>query len=104
MSLDAIQRVTQAEQTAKQQKDAAIAENKQNIVAAQRAAQRLLESSRAEAEAEVRQMMIRAEQQAAELTKSVLAQTALENENLKEDARQNLDRAAELIVERVVKG
>lgn len=104
MSLEAIQMVTQAEEAAKHQKETAIAENKQKVIAAQRAAQRLLESSHAEAEAEARQLMVRAEQEAAVLTKAVLEQTALENEDLKADARQNLERAAELIIERVVKG
>ena len=42
MSVEAIEKVTQTEQEAKQRKDAAAAESKQKLQTAQRAAQRML--------------------------------------------------------------
>lgn len=61
MSVEAIEKVTQTEQEAKQRKDAAAAESKQKLQTAQRAAQRMLEEARTNAEAQARQMMAQAE-------------------------------------------
>ena len=54
MAVEAIQKVTQVEQEAMRRKEAAAAEGKQKILVTQRAAQRLLEEARANAETEVR--------------------------------------------------
>ena len=103
MAVEAIQKVTQIEQEAKRRKEAASAEGKQKILVTQRAAQRLLEEARANAETEVRQMMAQAEEQAAQSASQVLEQARQESEAMKQTARKRLDLAAELIVEKVVK-
>ena len=102
MAVEAIQKVTEAEQGAKQRKDSILAESKQRILIAQRAAQRVLEDARVDAETETRQMMTQAEEQANQLTQKILEQAGQESETMKQAARQHLDQAAQLIVEKVV--
>ena len=100
--LDAIEKVANSERQSNQQREAAMQESKQKVLNAQRAAQRLLEESRAQAEQEVKQMMSQAEQQAAGVAKQVMQQAQAECEELKHQARNRLDEAAQRIVERVV--
>lgn len=102
MGLEAIQKVTDTEREAKRRKEAVLAENKQKILVAQRAAQRLLEETRIQTEREARQMMVQAENEAAEGAKVVMEQARQESEAMKQAARQRLSEAAELIVEKVV--
>lgn len=104
MALEAIQKVTQAEESSRQRLESISAENRQKILVAQRAAQRVLEEGRLEAEGEVRQMMAEVEREAARKNQELLDQAARENEMMKQAARQRLDQAAELIVEKVVNG
>ena len=101
--MEAIQKVTQIEQETAQRREAAVAESKQKLVVAQRAAQRVLEDARVETDAEVRQMMAEAEAEAARVAQEVLEQARLESEVMKVAARQRLEQAAELIVEKVVR-
>ena len=54
MAVEAIQKVTQVEAEADRRKEEAMAESKQKLLVAQRAAQRLLADSRTEAENEAR--------------------------------------------------
>ena len=54
VAVEAIEKVTQAEQDVKRQKEAAAAESKQRIQAAQRAAQQLLEQGIPSGEAALR--------------------------------------------------
>ena len=74
MAVEAIQQVTELEQTVKREKETAAAESKQRVLEAQRSARRQVEESRQNAEAETRQMMAEAEQEAAKWTASVLDQ------------------------------
>ena len=91
-----------AEAEANRMRDAAAAQSKQKLVAAQRAAAQQLEQSKQQAEAEVRQMMLDAEKRAAQTTAAVLEKAGQECEQMKEQARTHLDEAVQLIVERVV--
>lgn len=102
--MEAIQKVTQAEQETNLRQDTAAAESKQKILVAQRAAQRTLEDARTAAEVESREMLVEAEAEAARLAQEVMEQARQEGEAIKQAARRNLDKAAELIVEKVVNG
>lgn len=101
--MEAIQKVTQIEQETAQRREAAVAESKQKLLVAQRSAQRVLEDARVETDAEVRQMMAEAETEAARMAQEVLEQARLESEVMKLAARQRLEQAAELIIEKVVR-
>ena len=59
MVVNAIEKVTGSEAQANRMRDAAAAQSKQKLLAAQRAADQQLEQSRQQAEAEVKQMMLR---------------------------------------------
>jgi len=102
MVVNAIEKVTSSEAEANRMRDAAAAQSKQKLVAAQRAAAQQLEQSKQQAEAEVRQMMLDAEKRAAQTTAAVLEKAGQECEQMKEQARTHLDEAVQLIVERVV--
>ncbi len=102
MAVEAIEKVTQTELEARKRKDAAVADNKQRILAAQKEAQRLLEQSRADAEAKVRDMMSQAEAEAGKVGQKVMDQASKESDAMKGRARKRLDQAAQMIVERVV--
>ncbi|MGI5963444.1 MAG: hypothetical protein ACOX7N_07000 [Lawsonibacter sp.] len=102
MAMEAIEKVTRTEEQTKQRREAALTESKQKILVAQRAAQRVLEDARTEAEGEVRQQMAQAEEQAAQEAKVVLAQAEENCRKMKQAARERLEQAAELIVEKVV--
>ena len=102
MAVEAIQKVTQVEAEADRRKEEAMAESKQKLLVAQRAAQRLLADSRTEAENEARQMLVQTEEEAAKATQKVLEQAKLDCEKWKRTARTRLDQAARAIVEKVV--
>lgn len=102
MAVEAIKKVTEIEQESKKLRDAAVTEGKQKVLLAQRAGQRTLEDTRVQAEHEVRQMMIETEEEAAQLTKRVMKEAQGKCEVMKQRARENLDQAAALIVEKVV--
>jgi V/A-type H+-transporting ATPase subunit G/H len=104
MAIEAIRKVTQTEQDSQKRRDAAAAEGKQQVAQAQKEAKRLLEDARQQAEAKAREQMQQAEEKAAELSKGILTGAEQDCQSLKENARKRLDQAAELIVEKVVKG
>lgn len=102
MALEAIEKVTELEREIQKRRDAAAADSKQQIQAAQRSGQKLLEESRQEAEEAVRDMMAKAEKKAAEQAKETIAEARGSCEALKVAARKNLDQAAALVVKKVV--
>lgn len=103
MSLDAIQKVTEAEQAALSRKAEAEAEARRMAAEAQRAGRERLEARRTEAEAQVKELMAQAEVQAARRERELLEENERACAALRDQARQRLDQAAELIVGRVVK-
>lgn len=102
MALEVIQTVTQAEAKAKADREAAAAQARQRLADAQRAAKQTVEQTRQQAREEARQMMAQAEEKAAEATREALEQAEKDCEALKQNARERLEEAAQLIVGRVV--
>jgi len=102
MALEAIQTVTQAEARAKADREAAAAQAKQKLAEAQREAKQTVEQARQQAREEARRMMAEAESKAAQLTQEELTRAAADCDALKQNARGRLERAAQLIVGRVV--
>ena len=70
---------------------------------AQKQARNRVEEARRQGEAKAREQMTEAERRAAEVTREVLEQAEKDCELQKEAARQRLDQAAQLIIEKVVK-
>lgn len=103
MSFDAIQRVTEAEQNSRSRKAEATAEAKRITAEADRLGRQAVAEARAQAEAQAKAMMAEAEARAGRSTERTLAENARACAALKERARPNLDRAADLIVEKVGK-
>ncbi len=103
MSLDAIQKVTETEQNSRTRKAEAAAEAKRIVAEADRMGRQAVVQARAEADEKVKAMMAEAESRAGEHAKAVQAVNADACAALKERARPQLDRAADLIVEKVGK-
>ena len=102
MAMQAIQQVEELERESQRRREAAVAQSKQQL--AQKAARKLLDDSRAQAEAQVRQMMAQAEERAAKTAEGILVQARQDCEVLKGAAQSRLEGAAASIVEKVVKG
>lgn len=103
MAFEAIQKVTQTEESSRSQKAEAAAQAKKIVADAQRAGKQLVASARAEAEEKAKAMLAQAEELAAQQSRQVLEGNAVACEALKQEARGRLDRAADLIVGRVGK-
>jgi V/A-type H+-transporting ATPase subunit G/H len=103
MSLEAIQKVTETEQNSRTRKAEAAAEAKRIVAEADRMGRQTVADARAAAEEKVKAMMAEAETRAGERTKATQAENAEACAALKERARPQLDRAADLIVEKVGK-
>ena len=101
MSLEAIRKVTQAEQAARDKKAQAADEAKRIVAEAERAGRQLVADARAQAEETVKTLLAEAEARAGERSAKTLADNAAQCETLKKAARGRLDRAAGLIVGRV---
>lgn len=101
MSFEAIQKVTQAEQSAQERKAAAADEAKRIVAEAERAGKQLVADERARAEARARELLAQAEKRAGERSAKTMADNAARCEELKKAAMTRLDRAADLIVGRV---
>lgn len=103
MSLEAIQKVTETEQNSRNRKVEAAAEAKRIVAEAERMGRQTVEQARAAAEEKAKAMMAAAETRADERAKVTQAENRKACELLKEQARPKLDRAADLIVEKVGK-
>ena len=103
MSFDAIQKVTEAEQECRRRRAEAAAEAKRIVAEADRMGRQAVANERAAAEAKVKAMMTEAEGRAGERAQSTRVENAGACAALKERARPQLDRAADLIVEKVGK-
>ena len=103
MSFEAIQKVTEAEQEVKKRRADAAAEAKRIVAEADRMGRQAVASERAAAEAKVKAMMAEAEARAGERAQRTHEENAGACAALKERARPQLDRAADLIVEKVGK-
>ena len=103
MSLDAIQKITQAEQDAQARKAEASAAAMKLVSDARREGDALIAAARANAEANNKALLRQAEQRAAQDAEALLAKAAQDAQSMCRAAEARLDRAADLIVERVVK-
>ncbi len=103
MSFEAIQKVTQSEQAAQQEKADAAAQAKRIVADAQREGQRLAEQAKEQAEEQVKAMLSKAEADAAARAAQTLEANREACERMKQEARGRLEQAAGLIVERIGK-
>lgn len=102
MSLEAVQKVTETEQKARERKLEA-AENAKKLVAeAERSGRERLSTAHAEADAQVKAMLTRAEESAAVRTAAVMEETRRSCDDLRREAEGRLEDAAALIIRRVV--
>lgn len=102
MSLEALQKVTSAEQSAQTKKAEAAAAAKKLVSDAQRAGEALLEQTRQEAEAGNKALLQQAEQRAEQAAQRLLADAKAQAGAMCKTAEGKLDAAADLIVRRVV--
>lgn len=102
MSMEAMKKVTEAEQLVQSRREAAAVEGRQMIAQAQRDGELLVQQVRQSAEAQVRELMAQTEAATAEKTKQVLAEAEKKCVQFRQDARQRLDEAASFIAGRVV--
>ncbi|MEG1987915.1 MAG: hypothetical protein RR035_01905 [Oscillibacter sp.] len=102
MSLEAIEKVTQAEAKSAERKAAAEAEAKQLIANAQRDGLALLQQIRQDAAQSGKALLAQAEAKAAERSAAINRTAQAEGDTLRHTASAHLDAAAEFIVGRVV--
>ena len=102
MSIDALKAVTDSEEQARVQKAQAEAKAKVLVEQAKKTAESRLEEARREATAQVKEKLAQAEVHGEETKEQVLAQYAKDCEDLKAKAHQRLDKAADLIMGKVV--
>lgn len=101
MSFEAIKKVTDAEEAVRERKADAAAEAKRITAEADRAGRQLVAEARAKAEEQVKAMLAEAEARAEVKAGEARTENAAACDALKQSARDRLDRAADLIVERV---
>lgn len=102
MSLEALQKVTDAEQAAQARKTEAAAAAKKLVSDAQRSGEALLEKARQEAETNNKAILQQAEQRAQEAARRLLEDAKAQAGAMSKTAEGRLDAAADLIVRRVV--
>lgn len=104
MSIEALQKVTETERSSRDRKAEAAAEAKRLVAEAERLGRQAVVQARAEAEEQVKAMLAQAEARAGETAKAEKEVNAQACETLKSNARLHLERAADLIVEKVGNG
>jgi len=104
MSFEAIQKVAEAERAVQQRKAGAADEAKRIVAEAERAGRQLVADARTRAESQVKERLAKAEDRVRQQAEQEIAANAAVCQALKESARSRLDRAADLIVERVGSG
>lgn len=102
MSLEAVQKVTEAEAFAKEQKTQAHEAASKLIAQAQQAGQAHLTQARAKAEAENAETMAQTEAEAKIHSQAVLVETQRSCDTLRQQAEGRMEDAAALIIRRVV--
>ena len=102
MSLDAMMKVTQAEQLGQQRKAEATIAAKKIVAEAEQAGAVALSEARSKAELEVANQMMVAEDNAAKQAKQIMAKTQADCEALRNLAESHMEQATVRIVRRVV--
>ena len=103
MSMEMIEKVTQAENEVRERRAAADAEAKQMIADAERGSLALLQQVRADAAEDGKAMLAKAEEAAAKQAEIILQKAGAESVALREKAEKHLEEAVALIVGWVVK-
>ncbi|MBQ3055719.1 MAG: hypothetical protein IJC88_06405 [Oscillospiraceae bacterium] len=101
MAMDAILQITEAETAAEAKKKQAAADAKAKVNEARRDGQAEIEAANRSAEGTVKELLVQAEQAASVSQMKIMAQAESDCEKLRILARGRMQRAAELIVERV---
>ena len=101
MAMDAILKITEAEQAAEAKKKQAAADAKAKVNEARREVQSTIDAANRAAEEKVKELLAAAETAASGAQMKIMAQAESDCEKLRILARGRMSRAAELIVERV---
>jgi V/A-type H+/Na+-transporting ATPase subunit G/H len=104
MSLESIKKITDTEQTYKEKKQEAQAVAQKLVCDAERDGKNRLEKARLQAESEARTLLGEAEEEAAVRAAAMMKDAEIQCDRLRDEAEKRLDKAAELIVERIVTG
>ncbi len=102
MSLEAIKTISEVEDETRQRKVQASAEAKKAVSEAESAGRASIEQARAKAGAEIRELTRKAEEKAKEQAMDLASSTENRMASMRVRAENNLERAADLIVERIV--
>ena len=103
MSMEAIKQVAQSEEKAREIRSAAQAQAQTLVDQATKDGQAALAQARQGAQAKAREFLAQVENQGEEISRTVLSSFETDCEALKAKAEERLDKAAELIVGRVVR-
>ena len=102
MSMDAIKSISEAETEARQAKTRAQQAAEQIVADAEKAGKESLTSMNARAESEIATLIRKADLEAEEHAKELASTTANRQATLRARAESRLDKAAQLIIERIV--
>ena len=102
MSLEAIEKISGAEQRMQEEKAAAAASAKKCVSDAQRDGKALVEAARTRAEEKGKQLMKEAEDRAQQRTAEILEEARKDGEALSTTASEHMEEAVQFIVRRVV--
>ena len=103
MSMEAIRQVTETEQANRERRAAAEAEARKIVADAEQAGKALVQRVREEAAASGKALLTQAEERAAVRAREIAAAAEAESAKQLAQAEQQMEKAAEFIVERVVK-
>lgn len=104
MSLEAVKKVAQAEEDAKVRKAQSVADARKLVADAEKAGGQAVAAARAKAREENASLMEQAEKRAAAHLNEVIRKTEGTCDQLRAEAQGRLEKAASLIVRRVVDG
>lgn len=104
MSLDAIKSITKSEERAKRAKQDSAAEAKRMLAQADEKGEAVIKAAKQKAVDELRELGRKADEKAAADAVSLAGSTENKKAAMRARAESNLDRAAMIIVERVVNG
>lgn len=102
MSLEAIKTITEAEEAARRLKTEAAADAKRMVGEARAAGQAALDAAEKKANEELRELKAKADEKATADAKELAASTENKKAAMQVKAEARLDKAAQLIVERIV--
>lgn len=102
MSLEAIKTISAAEEKAKQARAEALAASRKAIADADTAGKQAVEQAKAKANDELRELVRKADEKAKAQAQALASSTENRMATMRVRAEGNMDKAAELVVERIV--